>query len=332
MSQFELNNLIQDYGDPVQEAKSCRTSCALFDFSFVQRARVEGENALGILHQFQPRNLSRLKTGRIAYSVTLDEGDFVKSDLTIWRIAKDTYEIMSGRAQDIGNLSSLAPQDAVFNDFSAETSVFALQGPNVLNALQGITDIHKLKALTYFCHVATDIAEIPCRVGRLGYTGERGIEIITARDHHHDLWQILAARARPAGFNAIDTLRIEAGFWLFTNECAIDVTVSELGVGHLVGHPVDRQRYRLVSFQADYPFDAVTWRPGEETLKPPEPDQITVTSACNSVVFSSVVGLGFINANEISDCLVDPRGEFTNIQLTSHPVYDPKKRIPRGDW
>jgi len=332
VSGFDRSSLVRDYGDPFDEARTCRIDCALFDFSFVNRARIHGDRALDVLHQFQPRNLLNLAPGRIAYSVKLDDSNFVKSDLTIWRIGKDTYEVMSGNPQDIMCLARLSSQLVEFDDLSQETSIFALQGPSTLKTLKSVADLSKVMALPYFGHCETNITGILCVIGRLGYTGERGIEIIAPRTHHEELWQTLIKRANPAGFAAIDILRIEAGFWLFTNECLLDASAADLGVEHLVGGASTSRRYKLVCFQAECEFEPILWQPDTNTLAPPEKNEITITSACKSVVCPSIVGLGLINANSIENALVNPNGSFHNIRLTSLPLYDPNKRIPPGNW
>ena len=71
---------------------------------------------------------------------------------------------------------------------------------------------------------------MPCVIGRLGYSGEPGFEIIVDVELQAQLWNELSGRARPAGFAATDILRIEAGLVLFANEFVVPVTPSEAGL------------------------------------------------------------------------------------------------------
>ena len=125
---------------------------------------------------------------------------------------------MSGRSEDIADLIRAAWPGCEVEDLSTRTSIIALQGPNSLQALAGLTDTGALGQLSYFAFVPVGIADVPCLVGRLGYTGEPGFEILLPRPAAPQLWALLARRARPAGFAAADMLRIEAGFVLFANE------------------------------------------------------------------------------------------------------------------
>jgi glycine cleavage system aminomethyltransferase T len=46
--------------------------------------------------------------------------------------------------------------------------------------------------------------------------------------------QVSSCRFPPAGFAAIDILRVEAGFFLFTNECRMSPSVAEFGLSALL--------------------------------------------------------------------------------------------------
>ena len=66
------------------------------------------------------------------------------------------------------------------------------------------------------------------------------------------LWQTLSVHARPAGFVAVDLLRIEAGFVLFTNEFRLPVLPREAGLGKFSRSAnMSVPEITLVSFRAD---------------------------------------------------------------------------------
>ena len=76
-------------------------------------------------------------------------------------------------------------------------------------------------------------------IARLGYSGETGYELVIASDAASALWQTLLAHGADdglaeCGFDAIDSLRIEAGHILFTRELASPVTPFELGLARFV--------------------------------------------------------------------------------------------------
>jgi glycine cleavage system aminomethyltransferase T len=78
------------------------------------------------------------------------------------------------------------------------------------------------------------IAGLPVTIGRLGYSGELGYELIVPTDAAGGLWRELATDARECGFDAANSLRIESGYILFMNELSRPVNPFELGLERLV--------------------------------------------------------------------------------------------------
>ena len=98
---FDLSLLRHDYGDAIAEAKACRTTAALFDFSFVARGSVTGPGAISALQSITSRPLHSLQPGQIAYAVREGSDGRLLADLTVWRLDGDDYELMSGRSEDV---------------------------------------------------------------------------------------------------------------------------------------------------------------------------------------------------------------------------------------
>ncbi len=220
------------------------------------------------------------------------------------------------------------------DDVTNGMATFALQGPASLDALRRLGDIGSIRSLDYFSFGHTKLNGVTCRIGRLGYTGEPGFELIVARDHAAGLWQALSDDARPAGFIAADTLRIEAGFALFTNEFRLKVSPAEAGLGKFFKSA--RQpppEIALISFRADADGLQWPWEPSRPLRRPAAPGEVVVTSACDSNVAGGLLGLGYVRADGKADAsLYDPAGIFRNIRRTPMPFYDAAKRRPRMPW
>jgi aminomethyltransferase len=322
---------IAHFGDPAAEASACRAACALFDFSFLECARVEGGGARQILETFVGRSLAALDSGKISYALRVNSGGEAVADLTIWRAGAECYEVMSGRREDIADLLACA-EPATAIAAIVDRAMFALQGPNSLDVLRHLGRVEAIEPLRYFGFTDARIDGIACRIGRLGYTGEA--EIICGREEGAELWQALSCYARPAGFIAMDMLRIEAGFVLLRNEFRLPVTPEEAGLGKFRRSSYSTPpRIALVSFCADADRLDWPWRPSETPRRPASPGEVVVTSACNSVVAGGILGLGYaLWPGEPGAQLHDPSGTFRNIRQTSMPYYDPRKRRPRSPW
>ncbi len=330
---FDIARVIPDFGDVEGEARAVRESVALFDFSFVARGRIMGRDAIAILERFQSRPVGDMAAGRIRYALRLGPGGAVEVDLTIWRLDGETFEVMSGRREDIAALTALAEPDTAVVDLSDAGAIFAVQGPRTLDALAPLGDREQLAAIPYFGHAETTIAGISCRVGRLGYTGEKGFEIIADKTDAARLRAALAERARPAGFAAADILRIEAGFILFANECRLGADPAALGLERAAPHALAHSPLRLVAFTATPAPIRSPWQP--DGLHPPARGEIAVTSASASVALrGQTIGLGFVRAAEAAPGtrVRDHARRFGEVRVERIPLYDPAKQRPRGPW
>jgi glycine cleavage system aminomethyltransferase T len=296
---------------------------------------VRGNAARQAVERFTARSLAALPVGRIGYALRLNADGKLVADLTIWRTAIDSFEVISGRREDISELSASSGDTASGVTVSQVTdrATFAVQGPAALKALRRLGKVDSLEALPYFAFSEASLAGVACRVGRLGYTGEAGFEIMCPRGAADDLWQAIARHARPAGFVALDMLRIEAGFVLFSHEFCLPVTPAEAGLAKFYqGGPLPSPELALVSFVADADRVDWPWQPGAR-LSPPSRGEIAVTSACASVVAGGILGLGYIRAEHKPDGpLRDGTGLFRNIRQTPLPYYDTAKRRPRRPW
>jgi aminomethyltransferase len=327
---LDLHTLPRDYGDVPGEARSCRSAAALFDFSFMHRIIVRGPGAQALVQTLTPRSIGDLVAGRIRYALHLDADGRVLSDITIWHLDVETFEVFAGTAGVSAKLQAAATRTTSVRDASEETAIFAVQGPHSLRALAQLTSAAALRRLPYFAHAEASIAGVSCRIGRLGYTGERGFEIVIPQHARERLWALLSDKAKPAGFAAADILRIEAGFPLFTNEFVFPALPAELGLERFGASSLGTPAIRLISFEAHCDFDPVLWQPLQNATFPPAPGTLLVTSACRSIVSGEILGLGY--GCDDAPHLVDPSGTFRDIHQAALPFYDPQKRRPRGDW
>jgi aminomethyltransferase len=320
-----FSTLVRDYGNIDAEVAACRTNAALFDFSFMASGRVSGPAGMEVLQALTPRPLTSLRPGRILYALRIDETGCARADLTIWQTGPASFAVFSGRGEDIAALRG-------GRDASAETCILSVQGPRSLAALSRLGDVCPLAALRYFEHATVRLAGIDCRVGRLGYTGERGFEIVASASAKQRLWSALADEARCAGFAAADVLRIEAGFVLFANEFRPGVTPAEAGLSRFCLPSPGRPRVALVGVTAQSRERPILFSPASDIAFPPAPGEIAVTSAAWSAAAHAVIGLGYVRAGTDAETFVDPTGRFMAIRRACVPFIDPEKRRVRGGW
>lgn len=291
----------------VDEHLATRRAAGLFDFSFM------GLYELPSVEGLQSRYLEGLEPGRLAYTLLLDDDGAVFNDATAWRLDRERWWLFTGRRSDFARLRGVA------RDRSGEYAILALQGPASGRILARLIGADAVRGLRYF-HFLRKRNLI---VGRLGYSGELGYELLVPATGVSSLRQKLldAGRddgLRECGWEAADSLRIEAGYVLFDREIDGRANPRELGLE------------RLVSSQRRFGWSRKLV--GIEILdRPPNADLplVQVTSKCDSPILAQRIGLGFAPIEVMPGDLAR-LADGRLARVARLPFYDPERRLPRA--
>ncbi len=210
------------------EYAAIRHAAALIDISPLYKYRIEGPQAADWLQRVITHDLRKLRVGRVLYTPWCDPDGKVRQEGTVFRLAKDRYQICAAEPALGWLRQNRADLDAELYDDSAALAGLSLQGPLSRDVLRSAStiDIDRLK----FFRLATgEIAGVPVTVSRTGYTGDLGYEIWLPAAAAVEVWDALIRlgepfRIRPCGLAAMDIARVEAGFVLID----VDYTSSEL--------------------------------------------------------------------------------------------------------
>jgi len=232
------------YGSQVEEHHQVRRDCGVFDVSHMTVVDVSGEQARDYLQRLLANDVARLKsTGRALYTAMLNERGGVIDDLivylTVWG-----YRLVvnaSTRDKDLAWMQAQAAGFAVEVRERPELAMLAIQGPHarartselVSQARAGL--IHDLKPFQ-------GMADGDWFIGRTGYTGEDGLEIILPAEQAPDfLSELVGAGIPPIGLGARDTLRLEAGLNLYGQDMTEEVSPLAANMGWTVAwEPAER--------------------------------------------------------------------------------------------
>jgi len=230
----------------VQEHNAVRQHCGVFDISHMGVLTLRGDGTKDALQRLVPTDLFRIGPGEACYTVLLNEAGGILDDLIVYdrgRVSgpegeRDELVLVINAACAEADTAwirgQLEPEGIVITDRKGDGVLLALQGPEAAQRLEALVGT-SLSGLPRFGHRDLTIAGAPVFVGRTGYTGEDGFELLLDREAGQALWQqLLAEGVSPCGLGARDTLRLEAAMHLYGNEMDASTTPLEAGLGWLV--------------------------------------------------------------------------------------------------
>lgn len=331
------------YGSQLDEHRIVRNDVGLFDVSHMGVVDVEGAEAESFLRHVLANDVARLKDdGRALYSCMLNPDGGVQDDLIVYRLASQHYRIVvnaATREKDWQWLSTQAePFDATLTQ-RPEFAILALQGPRAMSVVQAsfpdlvAAKILELKPFRALLH--DDLL-----IGRTGYTGEDGIELILPTDSVVDYWQrFVSAGAKPCGLGARDTLRLEAGMNLYGTDMDEQTSPLESNLAwtvdwsdperHFIGRDaLERQRESGVSRRL---VGLVMQEAG--MLRNHQPvwldgdGQGEITSGSFSPTLGHAIALARIPVSDAKAARVERRGKSVPVYLVKPPFVRFGKKV-----
>lgn len=195
-----------------------RESAGLLDVTPLFKYEVHGPDAAALLSRMMVRDVAKLKVGRMAYTCWCDDAGKVIDDGTVARLDQDYYRVTAADPTYHWLRTVGRGFRATIEDSSVRLAALALQGPNSREILRAASDAD-MDALKFFGIVRAKLDGLDVWISRTGYTGDLGYEVWVENAGALRLWDALVAAGRPygiepAGLDALDVTRIEAGFIL----------------------------------------------------------------------------------------------------------------------
>ena len=232
------------YGSQIEEHHQVRRAAGMFDVSHMLAIDVEGPLARNFLSQLLANNISRLQVpGKAMYSCMLNVQGGVLDDLIVYFLREDWFRIVVNAATCDKDLAWMQTQAVSYPGLTLsplrEMAIVAVQGPEAREKVWQA--VPELRARTESLKPFQAIECEPYFVGRTGYTGEDGFEIILPATQASAFWQALSAvGVKPIGLGARDTLRLEAGMNLYGQDMDESVSPLESGLAWTVDLVADR--------------------------------------------------------------------------------------------
>lgn len=237
MVPFAGYNMPLQYTGVTDEHNAVRNNGGVFDVSHMGEFIVKGSGALDLIQKVTSNDAAKLFPGKIQYSCLPNGQGGIVDDLLVYMMEEDHYMLVvnaSNMDKDWDWISGHNSFGAELENASHDISLLAVQGPNVAEILQPLTDVN-LSEMKYYTFEKGTIGGVnDVIISATGYTGAGGFELYVANKDAAALWDAIFAEGeakglKPAGLAARDTLRLEMGFCLYGND--IDDTTSPIEAG-----------------------------------------------------------------------------------------------------
>ena len=208
------------YGSQVAEHEAVRTHAGCFDVSHMGVLDIRGSQAREFLSYLLVSDIERLhQPGQSFYTLILNAQAGIMDDLIVYRTEPGYRVIVNAatKSTDLAHMNRLISTRGVVVEIShrADLNIVAVQGPAAVKIVAQYFNSSELLDLARFNAVVIDGAFI----ARTGYTGEDGLELVLENSKAATFWNyLIQAKVEPCGLAARDSLRLEAGLNLNTQD------------------------------------------------------------------------------------------------------------------
>jgi 4-methylaminobutanoate oxidase (formaldehyde-forming) len=228
----------------LDEQRAAREDVVVFDQTSFAKFILNGRDAVRVLQRLCANEVD-VPPGRMVYTAMLNERGGFESDLTLTRIAGDSYFILTGSAQATRDADWIVRhigdgEFAALVDVTSAYSVLSVMGPKAAELLGRLSpDDLSRQGLPFSETREIDVGYARVRAARISYIGGPGYELYVSTDQCVTLYDALheaggTVGLRDAGYYTIDALRIEAGRRAWGAELGPDETPLEAGLGYAV--------------------------------------------------------------------------------------------------
>ena len=335
------------------EHAAARDRVAVFDQSSFAKFEMAGKGAAEALSWIAANGVARAP-GRLTYTQMLKSRGGIECDLTIARLAEDRFYIVTGtgfRTHDFAWIRQNTPSglDATLTDVTEDYGTLSLMGPRARDVLAAVTDADvSNSAFPFGAAREIAVAGRPVRALRVTYVGELGWELHMPISDTGVVFDVLmeAGEAHgivPAGYRAIESLRLEKGYRAWGSDITPNDSPFEAGLGWAVKLKSEKPflgrgaaektanaplRKRLMTFTVEDPAILLS---GRETIYRNGERVGYLTSGGWGYTVNANIGLGYVrNPDGVSeDYLTSARYELevatvrVPAKLHTGVLYDP---------
>lgn len=323
------------YGSQLEEHHKVRKDAGMFDVSHMTVVDLNGPGVTTFLRYLLANDVDRLKQpGKAMYSCMLNPEGGVIDDLIVYFMTPNWFRMVVNSSTRDKDIAWIKQQSACFDvqvHERPQMAMVAVQGPNACEKLKQVVGDQFASAIDDLkVFVAIEIGDY--FIGRTGYTGEDGFEIILPAEQVLCFWQDLhKAGVAPIGLGARDTLRLEAGMNLYGTDMDEKTSPLEAALGWTIAwDPDDRDfigRKKLEQLRASKPQKKLVGLVLQDKGVLRNHQKVIVagigegevTSGSFSPTLGKAIAFASVPVNTGADCSIEMRGRLLAAKVVKVP-------------
>jgi len=337
------------------EHKAVREAVGLFDMTSFAKFLVEGADAEAVLQRVCANDMA-VPPGKVVYTQWLNERGGIEADLTVTRLAEDSYMVVTAGAaapRDWAWLKRHIPEGANcrVTDITSGLAVLSVMGPNSRDLLSRVSDADlSNEAFPFGTAQEIELGYATLRAVRVTFVGELGWELYVPSEFACHVFDAIMAEGEDfglklAGLHVLDSCRIEKAFRHWGHDITDEDTPLEAGLGFAVRLDKNADFIGRDALLRQKETGKLTKRLVQFALDDPEPllyhnEPVTrdgeavgyLTSGNYGHHLGRAVGLGYLNHPDgvTADWVkagtyeIEVACERFAAQASLRPMYDPK--------
>jgi 4-methylaminobutanoate oxidase (formaldehyde-forming) len=221
------------------EVAATASAAGLFDQSSFAKFDVRGPGALDLLGHLCANDVDR-PVGALTYTQLLNARGGIEADLTVARLGERHFRVVTSTASGVRDADwirkHVIDDRVLVDDVTGAYGCLCLWGPAARDILQPLTDASLADADFRFMRATRlTIGPVPVLAQRVTFVGELGWELYAPTEYMLTLWDLLQEAGRPfgmrpAGYRAIDSMRLEKGYRVWGSDLTTDTDPFAAGL------------------------------------------------------------------------------------------------------
>ena len=334
-----------------KECENVQNNVGILDLSTFAKYEIKGSDSEAYLDRLCANRIPK-KDGGIILGHTLNNIGRIQSELTITRISKDNFYVLSSTASEIRDLDwfnhNLNKDEKVqVKNITQDYGVLVLVGPNSRNVLSKITSENlDNNNFPWLRGKEIEINKIPVRALRINYMGELGWELHHPMNQMEKLYDAIYEAGKKEniqnfGTYAVNSLRMEKAYRGWGSELTGEISLVEAGMDRFfnlnkkskfIGSEALRNKLqsgvdiKIVYLEVD--VDDADPR-GNEPVYHNDKIVGVVTSGGYGFRVKKSLAFAYVNsdlAKEGQEFLISIQGQKRKAKVLSLPAYDPDNK------